>query len=278
MSNEISKLSPVEVWANFYELTRIPRPSNHEEQVQQFVFNFGKSLGLETLKDEAGNVIIRKPATPGMEKRKGVILQGHLDMVPQKNSDKDHDFAKDPIETIIDGEWVRANGTTLGADNGIGVAAAMAVLASKDLVHGPVEALFTATEETGMDGAEGLKAGMLKGDILINMDSEDEGELYVGCAGGEDAGVKFNYSEVPVPAESISFKLNVTGLKGGHSGLDINLGRGNANKIFFRLLKEAHKVCGARLASISGGNLRNAIPREAFGVLTVPYSTADKLD
>lgn len=277
MSNEISKLSPVEVWANFYELTRIPRPSHHEEQVQQFVFNFGKSLGLETLKDEAGNVIIRKPATPGMEKRKGVILQGHLDMVPQKNSDKDHDFAKDPIETIIDGEWVRANGTTLGADNGIGVAAAMAVLASKDLVHGPVEALFTATEETGMDGAEGLKAGMLKGDILINMDSEDEGELYVGCAGGEDAGVKFNYNEVSVPAESISFKLNVTGLKGGHSGLDINLGRGNANKIFFRLLKEAYKVCGARLASISGGNLRNAIPREAFGVLTVPYSTADKL-
>ncbi len=277
MSNEISKLTPSEVWANFYELTRIPRPSHHEEQVQQFVFDFGKSLGLETIKDEAGNVIIRKPATPGMEKRKGVILQGHLDMVPQKNSDKDHDFAKDPIETIIDGEWVRANGTTLGADNGIGVAAAMAVLASKELVHGPVEALFTATEETGMDGAEGLKAGMLRGDILINMDSEDEGELYVGCAGGEDAGITFSYTEVPVPAESISFKLNVTGLKGGHSGLDINLGRGNANKIFFRLLKEAHKVCGARLASISGGNLRNAIPREAFGVLIVPYSTADKL-
>jgi dipeptidase D len=277
MSNEISKLTPDEVWANFYELTRIPRPSHHEEQVQQFVFDFGKSLGLETIKDEAGNVIIRKPATPGMEKRKGVILQGHLDMVPQKNSDKDHDFAKDPIETIIDGEWVRANGTTLGADNGIGVAAAMAVLASKDLVHGPVEALFTATEETGMDGAEGLKSGMLRGDILINMDSEDEGELYVGCAGGEDAGIKFSYTEVSVPAESISFKLNVTGLKGGHSGLDINLGRGNANKIFFRVLKEAYKVCGARLASISGGNLRNAIPREAFGVLTVPYSTADKL-
>lgn len=277
MSDEISKLTPTEVWANFYELTRIPRPSNHEEQVQQFVFNFGKSLGLETIKDEAGNIIIRKPATPGMEKRKGVILQGHLDMVPQKNSDKDHDFTKDPIETIIDGEWVRANGTTLGADNGIGVAAAMAVLASKDLVHGPVEALFTATEETGMDGAEGLKSGMLRGDILINMDSEDEGELYVGCAGGEDAGITFRYTEVPVPAESIPFKLNVTGLKGGHSGLDINLGRGNANKIFFRLLKEARRVCGARLASISGGNLRNAIPREAFGVLTVPYSTADKL-
>jgi dipeptidase D len=277
MSNEISKLMPAEVWANFYELTRIPRPSHHEEQVQEFVFNFGKSLGLETLKDKAGNVIIRKPATPGMENRKGVILQGHLDMVPQKNSDKDHDFTKDPIETIIDGEWVKANGTTLGADNGIGVAAAMAVLASKDLAHGPIEALFTATEETGMDGAEGLKSGLLHGSILINMDSEDEGELYVGCAGGEDAGVQFSYTQVPVPAESIAYKLNVTGLKGGHSGLDINLGRGNANKIFFRLLKEAYKVCGVRLASISGGNLRNAIPREAFGIITVPYATADKL-
>lgn len=277
MSNEISKLTPVEVWENFYQLTRIPRPSHHEDQIRQYVADFGRKLGLETIQDKAGNVIIRKPASPGMEKRKGVILQGHLDMVPQKNSDKDHDFAKDPIETIIDGEWVRANGTTLGADNGIGVAAAMAVLASKDLAHGPVEALFTATEETGMDGANGLGPGILKGDILINMDSEDEGELYVGCAGGEDANVTFIYSEVPVPAESISFKLNVTGLKGGHSGLDINLGRGNANKIFFRLLKEAYKVCGLRLSSISGGNLRNAIPREAFGVVTVPYATADKL-
>lgn len=277
MSNEISKLTPIEVWENFYQLTRIPRPSHHEDQIRQYVADFGRKLGLETIQDKAGNVIIRKPASPGMEKRKGVILQGHLDMVPQKNSDKDHDFAKDPIETIIDGEWVRANGTTLGADNGIGVAAAMAVLASKDLAHGPVEALFTATEETGMDGANGLGPGMLKGDILINMDSEDEGELYVGCAGGEDANVTFHYSEIPVPAESISFKLNVTGLKGGHSGLDINLGRGNANKIFFRLLKEAYKVCGLRLSSISGGNLRNAIPREAFGVVTVPYATADKL-
>lgn len=277
MSNEIIKLTPNEVWANFYALTQIPRPSHHEEQIQEFIFNFGKSLGLETIKDETGNIIIRKPATPGMENRKGVILQGHLDMVPQKNSDKVHDFTKDPIETIIDGEWVRANGTTLGADNGIGVASAMTVLASKDLAHGPVEALFTATEETGMDGANGLKSGMLKGDILINMDSEDEGELYVGCAGGEDAYAEFAFTEVPVPAESIAFKLNVTGLKGGHSGMDIVLGRGNANKIFFRLLKEAYKICGARLSSINGGSLRNAIPREAFGVITVPYSTADKL-
>ena len=277
MSNEISKLNPIELWENFYQLTRIPRPSHHEEQIRKYLVDFGKNLGLETVEDKSGNVIIRKPATPGMEKRKGVILQGHLDMVPQKNSDKDHDFAKDPIETAIDGEWVRANGTTLGADNGIGVAAAMAVLASKDLVHGPVEGLFTATEETGMDGAIGLKAGWLKGDILINMDSEDEGELYVGCAGGEDANVRFSYTEVPVPAESISFKLNVTGLKGGHSGVDIHLGRGNANKIFFRVLKEAYKVCGMRLSGINGGSLRNAIPREAFGIVTVPYATADKL-
>lgn len=277
MSNEISKLSPIEVWENFYQLTRIPRPSHHEEQIRKFIANFGKELGLETIQDEAGNVIIRKPATAGMEKRKGVILQGHLDMVPQKNSDKVHDFTKDPIETFIDGEWVRANGTTLGSDNGIGVSAAMGVLASKDLTHGPIEALFTATEETGMDGANGIKPGILKGDILINMDSEDEGELYVGCAGGEDANAQFKFTEVPVPTESIAFRLNVIGLKGGHSGVDIQLGRGNANKIFFRLLKETYKTCGVRLASINGGNLRNAIPREAFGVITVPYENADKL-
>ena len=277
MSNEISKLKPIELWENFYQLTRIPRPSHHEEQVRKYLFDFGENLGLETAMDKSGNVIIRKPATSGMEKLKGVILQGHLDMVPQKNSDKDHDFAKDPIETVIDGEWVRANGTTLGADNGIGVAAAMAVLASKDMAHGPVEGLFTATEETGMDGANGLEAGWLKGDILINMDSEDEGELYVGCAGGEDASVTFNFTEVAVPADSIAFKLNITGLKGGHSGVDIHLGRGNANKVFFRVLKEAYKVCGMRLSSINGGSLRNAIPREAFGIITVPYATADKL-
>jgi dipeptidase D len=277
MNSEISKLNPIELWENFYQLTRIPRPSNHEEQIRKFVYDFGKNLGLETVQDKAGNIIIRKPATPGMEKRKGVILQGHLDMVPQKNSDKEHDFTKDPLETMVDGEWVRANGTTLGADNGIGVAAIMAILASKNLVHGPIEGLFTATEETGMDGAIGLQPGWLKGDILINTDSEDEGELYVGCAGGEDANIRFNYTEVKTPAESIGFKLNVTGLKGGHSGVDIHLGRGNANKIFFRLLKEAHKVCGMRLSSINGGSLRNAIPREAFGIITVPYETADKL-
>ncbi|MCL3781736.1 aminoacyl-histidine dipeptidase [Prolixibacteraceae bacterium JC049] len=278
MSNEITKLEPKALWENFYKLTQIPRPSNHEDQIQEFAYNFGKELGLETIKDEVGNIIIRKPATPGMENRKGVIFQGHLDMVPQKNSDKDHDFTKDPIETMIDGEWVTANGTTLGADNGIGVAAAMAVLASKDIEHGPVEALFTATEETGMDGAEGLKAGVLQGDILLNTDSEDEGELYVGCAGGEDVTGKFGYQLADVPADHVAYELAITGLKGGHSGMDIILGRGNANKLFFRILKRAAEKVGARLASINGGSLRNAIPREAFGVVTVPADKAAEFE
>ncbi len=277
MSKDIRTLEPKALWENFYQLTQIPRPSNHEEKIQDFMFNFGKSLGLETIKDEVGNIIIRKPATPGMEDRKGVIFQGHLDMVPQKNSDKVHDFVNDPIEAYIDGEWVTANGTTLGADNGIGVATTMSILASKDIQHGSVEALFTATEETGMDGAEGLKPGVIHGDILLNTDSEDEGELYVGCAGGEDANIEFSYAEEAVPAGSVAFNLNVTGLKGGHSGMDIILGRGNANKTFFRILKGANKQFGVRLASINGGSLRNAIPREAFGVLTVAADKADAL-
>ncbi|WP_299579833.1 aminoacyl-histidine dipeptidase [uncultured Sunxiuqinia sp.] len=277
MSQKIVELQPSKLWENFHQLTQIPRPSNHEEQVQEFVFNFGKELGLETLKDEVGNIIVRKPATPGMENRKGVILQGHLDMVPQKNSEKEHDFVNDPIEAFVDGDWVTANGTTLGADNGIGVAAAMAVLASNDLKHGPLEVLFTATEETGMDGAEGLKAGVLQGEILLNTDSEDEGELYVGCAGGEDVGIRFTYTEEQVPANAVAFEVNITGLKGGHSGMDIILQRGNANQVFFRLLNEAYLAVGARLASINGGSLRNAIPREAFGVITIEADKSDSL-
>ncbi len=269
MNNEIKKLNPREVWSVFNQMLQIPRPSYHEEEIQEWAFNFGKKLGLETVKDKAGNVIIRKPATPGMESRKGVVLQGHLDMVPQKNSDKVHDFTKDPIEAFVDGEWVTANGTTLGADNGIGASAALAVLASENIKHGPVEVLLTATEETGMDGANGLETGVLKGDILINMDSEDEGELYVGCAGGEDASAIFTYREEEVPSGFTGIKLSVTGLKGGHSGMDIALGRGNANKVFFRILNAAYQKLGVRLASIEGGSLRNAIPREAFGVLAV---------
>lgn len=269
MSSEIQSLEPREVWTIFDQMLQIPRPSNHEEKIQEWAFNFGKSLGFETIKDKAGNIIIRKPATPDMENRKGVILQGHLDMVPQKNNDKVHDFRTDSIEAFVDGEWVKANGTTLGSDNGIGVSAAMAVLTSKSLKHGPVEVLLTATEETGMDGANGLQPGVLNGDILVNMDSEDEGELYVGCAGGEDVNVVFSYADEDIPAGFTVLKLSVTGMKGGHSGIDIPLGRGNANKVFFRILNSAYEKLGVRLASIEGGSLRNAIPREAFGVVAV---------
>lgn len=268
MSKEIKNLEPQNVWEIFAEMTQIPRPSNHEEKIQEWAVNFGEKLGLETIKDDAGNVIIKKPATPGMENRKTVVLQGHLDMVPQKNSDKVHDFKNDPIEAFVDDDWVTANGTTLGADNGIGASAAMAVLASENIKHGPVEVLLTATEETGMDGANGLKAGLLEADILINTDSEDEGELYVGCAGGEDVNITFSYTEEEVPVGFVALKLSVTGMKGGHSGMDIILGRGNSIKTFFRILNEAEKL-GVRLAGIDGGSLRNAIPREAFGVLVV---------
>ncbi|MBS2210192.1 aminoacyl-histidine dipeptidase [Carboxylicivirga mesophila] len=275
MNDEIAKLSPQGLWENFYKLTQIPRPSKKEGKAIDFIEEFGKSLGFTTIRDEVGNVIIRKPATPGYEDRMGVILQSHIDMVPQKNSDKVHNFETDPIETYIEDGWVTANGTTLGADNGIGVAAAMAVLQAADLEHGPVEALITMDEEAGMTGANGLKSGLLEGDILLNMDSEDEGELYVGCAGGSDANIKFNYTESEVPADSVAFRMAITGLKGGHSGLDINIGRGNANILMFRFIKYAVANLDARLASIDGGSLRNAIPREAFAVITVPAENAD---
>lgn len=272
----IANLEPKEVWGYFYQLTQIPRPSKKEQKAVEFVRDFGRNLGLETIIDEVGNVLIRKPATKGNENMKGVILQAHLDMVPQKNSDKAHNFETDPIEAYVDGEWVTANGTTLGADNGMGVAAAMAVLASKTIEHGPIEALFTIDEETGMTGAFGLKTGFLKGDILINLDSEDEGELYVGCAGGLDGTFTFDYNEEVLPAGYAAYKVSVTGLKGGHSGMDIILGRGNANKVMIRFLKQATTKFGARLASIEGGSLRNAIPREAFAVLAVPENRADE--
>ncbi|NPD44899.1 MULTISPECIES: aminoacyl-histidine dipeptidase [unclassified Lentimicrobium] len=270
MSKDINNLNPREIWKHFYSLTQIPRPSKHEDAIQDFMMKFGQDLGLETIKDEVGNIIIKKPATPGMEDRKGVILQGHLDMVPQKNSDKVHDFKTDPIETYVDGEWLTADGTTLGADNGMGVAAAMAVLESKDLVHGPIEALMTADEETGMTGAFGLQNNVLDGHILLNLDSEDEGELYIGCAGGIDGTATFEYKEAHIPKGSVAYKLIVKGLKGGHSGMDIILGRGNSNKIMFRFLKQAAKDYGVRISKIIGGSLRNAIPREAFVTLVVP--------
>ena len=227
----ILSLAPQNVWKHFYSLTQIPRPSGHMEKITAFLLGFGKELGLESFVDEAGNVIIRKPATPGMENRKGVILQAHMDMVPQKNNDTVHDFEKDPIETYIDGDWVKAKGTTLGADNGLGVAAIMAVLEAKDLKHGPLEALITKDEETGMYGAFGLKPGTLNGEILLNLDSEDEGELYIGCAGGMDVTATLEYKEVAPEEGDIAVKVTLKGLRGGHSGLEINEGRANANKL-----------------------------------------------
>ncbi len=277
MSNEILNLEPKAVWENFYKLTQVPRPSKKEEKIQAFMMDFGKSLGLVTEKDATGNILIRKPATPGMENRKGIVFQGHLDMVPQKNSGTEHDFENDPIDAWIDGEWVRARGTTLGADNGLGVACAMAVLAAKDLVHGPIEALFTCDEETGMTGAFGLKPNWLKGDILLNMDSEEEGELYVGCAGGINADIEFEYDEVIIPEGVSAFKLIISGLKGGHSGLDINLGRGNANKLMIRFLKYVTRELDVRLAEINGGGMRNAIPREAYAIVVVPTENIELL-
>ena len=270
MGKDILKLKPESVWRNFYELTQIPRPSKKEKKAIKYLKKFGENLGLETIVDEIGNVIIKKPATDGMEDRKGIILQAHIDMVPQKNADTEHDFEKHPIDAYIDGDWVTARGTTLGADNGMGVAAAMSVLEAKDIEHGPIEVLITMDEETGMTGAENLKAGMLDGDILVNLDSEDEGDLYIGCAGGIDTTGEFKFKAEDVPEGMIAFKLAVKGLRGGHSGLDINLGRGNANKIMNILLLKGSEKYGLRLSEINGGSLRNAIPRESFVVATVP--------
>ena len=276
-ATDIRQLEPQAIWQNFYSLTQVPRPSHKKEEIGAFLENFGKSLGLETLRDEIGNVLIRKPATPGMENRKAVVLQAHMDMVPQKNSNVPHDFQTDPIDAYIVGEWVTARDTTLGADNGIGLAAAMSIMQSSGIPHPSMEMFVTVDEETGMHGAFGLQPGFLKGNILINMDSEDEGELYVGCAGGLDADITFRYAEVEVPEGDVALKVSLTGLKGGHSGVDIHLQRGNANKLMFRFLKDAVADFEARLASIDGGSLRNAIPREAFVVITVPEEGVDDL-
>lgn len=278
MSAELRDLSPKHVWGYFYSLTQIPRPTGHMEAVTRFVESFGKELGLETQRDEVGNVLIRKPATPGMEGRKTVTLQAHLDMVPQKNADVKHDFLTDPIDAYVDGDWVKARGTTLGADNGIGAALAMAVLADTNLKHGPVEALFTIDEEQAMDGAFGLKPNFLKGDILLNCDSEEEGELFVGCAGGVDLNISLQFKEDScIPEGDVAVKIKLDGLKGGHSGVDIHLGRANANKLMFRFLKEAVCDYGARLSFVEGGNMRNAIPREAVAIITIPGDNAEAL-
>ena len=273
----ILDLAPQNVWKHFYSLTQIPRPSGHMERITEFLLNFGKGLGLESFVDEAGNVIIRKPATPGMEDRKGVILQAHMDMVPQKNNDTVHDFVKDPIQTWIDGEWVKAKGTTLGADNGMGVAAAMAVLEANDLKHGPLEVLITKDEETGMYGAFGLKPGTVKGDILLNLDSEDEGELYIGCAGGLDITAELSYKEEEADKSMVARKITLKGLRGGHSGMEINQGRGNASKLLAHVAHDLLVEFDCRLASFAGGNMRNAIPREAHAVILFNPADIDDL-
>jgi len=275
--SEIRNLEPKAVWNIFQQLCDIPRPSKKEQKAVEWAKKFGEDLGLETIVDEIQNVIIKKPATAGMEDRKTVVLQGHLDMVPQANSSVNHNFETDPIQAYVDGEWVTARDTTLGADNGMGVAAAMAVLESKEAVHGPLEVLLTIDEETGMTGAENLKAGLLNADILLNLDSEDEGELYIGCAGGIDTNAKFHYNEENVPADSSVFRIDVTGLKGGHSGMDVSLGRGNSNKILNRILYAVNKTVDVRIADIQSGSLRNAIPREGFVVVTIPTTQVGEM-
>lgn len=274
-TQKIQELEPRALWNHFYGLTQVPRPSGKMDEISKFLLDFGKGLGLETLQDQTGNVLIRKPATRGMEDRQTVILQAHMDMVPQKNSDVKHDFLRDPIDAYIDGEWITARGTTLGADNGIGIAAAMAILQSTDIPHPALEMFITVDEETGMDGAFGLQANFLKGDILLNLDSEEEGEFCVGCAGGLDAMMTFQYQQTEVTKGDVAMRLTLTGLKGGHSGIDIILQRANANKLLFRLLREAVMEYGARLACYDGGNMRNAIPREAFAEITIPSENID---
>lgn len=267
MNEAIIQLEPQEIWKNFALLNAVPRPSKKEERVIAFMKDFGNNLGLETFEDEVGNVIVRKPATPGMENRKAVVLQSHLDMVHQKNNDTNFDFDTQGIEMYIDGDWVRAKGTTLGADNGLGVATIMAIFESTTIPHPALEALFTIDEETGMTGAMGLKGGVLKGDILLNLDTEEDDEIGVGCAGGIDVTATRSYTEESPKTNAKAYTITVNGLKGGHSGMDIILGLGNANKMMNRLLFSVSEEM--QIASILGGSLRNAIPRESVATVVV---------
>ncbi|MDX1604213.1 MAG: aminoacyl-histidine dipeptidase [Salinimicrobium sediminis] len=269
MNEEIRALEPKPLWNKFADLNAVPRPSKKEERVIEFMKNFGNNLGLETEVDEVGNVIIRKPATPGMENKKAVVLQSHLDMVHQKNNDSNFNFDQQGIDMYVDGDWVRARGTTLGADNGLGVATMMAILESKEIEHPALEALFTIDEETGMTGAMGLKPGILKGDILLNLDTEEDNEIGIGCAGGVDITATRTYKEEEVPADTVAYKIVVKGLQGGHSGMDIIKGLGNANKMMNRILFGGFENFGMRIAEINGGGLRNAIPRESEAVVVV---------
>ena len=273
MNKDIRALEPTELWNNFADLNAVPRGSKKEERVIQFMVDFGKKLNLDTVVDPVGNVIIKKPASKGMENRKTVVLQSHLDMVHQKNSDTNFNFDTEGIKMVIDGDWVRADGTTLGADNGLGVAAIMSVLASKTIKHPPLEALFTIDEETGMTGAKGLQANYLNGEILLNLDTEDDDEIDIGCAGGIDVSAENTYNEVGAPVNSGGFSITVKGLKGGHSGMDIHKGLGNANKIMNRLLYETKEYI--RVSEINGGSLRNAIPRESFATISVATAKKD---
>lgn len=266
----IKDLEPKIVWNYFYDITQIPRPSKKEEKIIAYLLDFAKKHNLEAKKDKAGNVLITKEATPGKENLPTVILQSHVDMVCEKNSDVEHDFDTQPIETVIDGDWIKAKGTTLGADNGIGVAATLAVLASDDIAHGKIEGLFTVDEETGLTGANSLEKGFLTGDILINLDTEEEGEIYIGCAGGKGTKAYFKYKTKDSPKKYFWCKVQVKGLRGGHSGSDIDKGFGNANKILTRFLHSiARKKYGMLLSEIGGGNLHNAIAREAYAVIGV---------
>ena len=267
MNEAIRNLEPKELWNKFADLNAVPRPSKKEERVIAFMKDFGKNLGLETIVDAVGNVIIRKPATKGMQDRKMIVLQSHLDMVHQKNNDTDFDFDTQGIDMYVDGDWVRARGTTLGADNGIGVATIMAILESESIVHPAIEALFTIDEETGMTGAKGLKGGLLHGDILLNLDTEEDDEIGVGCAGGIDITAEGSYLEVEVPAGAMSYTISINGLNGGHSGMDIFKGLGNANKLMNRVLFSTH--ADMQIANIVGGSLRNAIPRESVANVLV---------
>jgi len=273
----ITDLNPKEVWKFFHQVTQVPRPSKREEKIVQYLENFAKEHNLQYKKDEVGNIVMLKPATKGYESSPTVILQSHVDMVCEKNREKIHDFDNDPIKTIIDGEWLHADGTTLGADNGIGVAAELAILASNNIEHGPIECLFTIDEETGLSGAKALEKGFLTGSILLNLDSEDEGEIFVGCAGGKDTAALFSFDAKDTTDNLMYFRIEIQGLRGGHSGCDIHLGLGNANKIlarFLYLLKQKHDFT---LCSINGGNLRNAIAREANAVIGLPSAAKEDL-
>ncbi|MBQ0735639.1 aminoacyl-histidine dipeptidase [Aquimarina celericrescens] len=269
MNSEIRNLEPKALWNKFADLNAVPRPSKKEERIIKFMKDFGESLGLHTEIDKVGNVLIRKPATEGMEDRKTVVMQSHLDMVHQKNTDTNFDFDTQGIEMYVDGDWVRANGTTLGADNGLGVATIMAILEAKDIQHPAIEALFTIDEETGMTGAIGLEGGWLQGDILLNLDTEEDDEIGVGCAGGVDVTAKRTYKEEAIPEGKTAYTISITGLNGGHSGMDIHKGLGNANKIMNRLLFDGFENYGLRINQIKGGSLRNAIPRESFATVVV---------